>query len=198
MAQPQSPGLGPLANIAFVMITINVANKLKLMDEENVNIVRAIYAASQIITLAVLFFVRTKINSKNDETTLTYTPPKQFGAPEPEPVTTTNHKYDLAELSKSFNQTLIQVGILGFLHVKFGYIQPLLLQAVLPLKNLFSSPLVQIYVLGKDDKAQGLKRPWIAPSPFAGLTPPAAQETTPEPTEDTTDKKDKKDTKKDK
>jgi hypothetical protein len=77
-------------------------------------------------------------------------------------------EHDTAELKQLFQQTAISIAILAFLHVKFGYVQPLILQSLFPFKNLFSSPLAKIHLLGRKDVNE-LKRPWPKPNPFGYL-----------------------------
>lgn len=64
----------------------------------------------------------------------------------------------------------MSVGILALLHFKWDFVQPLVLQAVLPWKNLLTAPVIAVNLFGK--KAAGdLQRPWKAPSAFPGLSP---------------------------
>ena len=61
---------------------------------------------------------------------------------------------------------LLSFAIIGFLHWKWGVIQPLLLQSIMPLKNIiFDSQLFQIHLFNK--AASGtLQRPWKVENPF--------------------------------
>jgi hypothetical protein len=81
----------------------------------------------------------------------------------------TVQEYDIARVKEFVKQSLISVCILLFLHYKYEFIQPLLIQAILPLKSAFSLPIFQIHLFRKS--AEGpLKRPFKPPaSPFAGL-----------------------------
>lgn len=58
--------------------------------------------------------------------------------------------------------------MMGFLHVYMKYTQPLFVQALMGLKNLYEAKPVAIYIFGR--KAEGdLKRPFKgAPSLFGG------------------------------
>lgn len=54
------------------------------------------------------------------------------------------------------------------LHFWFKFTQPLIFQSLLPWKNFFTLPVVQIRLFGF--KAEGsLARPWKAPNPFGDL-----------------------------
>lgn len=85
---------------------------------------------------------------------------------QPESKEVTICEYDIAELKKLIQQTVVGVAILGFLHFKFDFVQPLILQSIFPFKNLLSSPLAKIHIFGKSAESGELKRPWKAPSPF--------------------------------
>lgn len=74
-------------------------------------------------------------------------------------------EYDLIEVGKQIQQTLVSAGILMAIHSYFGYAQPLFLQSIMPWKNLLTLPVVRIHAFG--GKATGdLARPWKAANPF--------------------------------
>ncbi len=82
-------------------------------------------------------------------------------------VQTTVGDYDLSQVKSLFFQTVMGAAIVVFMHLKWGYLRPLLLQSVLGLKTLSAAPIVQVYVLGY--KAEGeLARPWKAGGGFGG------------------------------
>ena len=63
---------------------------------------------------------------------------------EPLPVTTTFMGYDKTMIKAQLNQLAIGFAFMCFLHLKFGYIRPLFFQTILGLKNLYSTPLIQV------------------------------------------------------
>jgi hypothetical protein len=67
---------------------------------------------------------------------------------EPKVVETTNKDYDLSQLKQLVTQTVMGVAIIAFMHFKYGYLRPLLLQSVLGFRTLYSTPLIQVWVLG--------------------------------------------------
>lgn len=90
-------------------------------------------------------------------------------------------EYDLAEVGKQIQQTLVSAGILSAIHSYFGYVQPLFLQSILPWKNLLTLPVVRVHLFGCKPVGD-LARPWKAPNPFgdfadAGKTEDTAEET---------------------
>ncbi|KAJ1958066.1 phosphate transporter (Pho88) [Linderina pennispora] len=115
------------------------------------------------------FVIKQKITQKNDTTALEYD--DTAAGSSGQRIETTNVKYDLQEVAKLQKSSLFTVVIVLFMHFKFGYIQPLILQSILPLFNFVKSPLFQVHVLGKP-ATDSLARPWVPESPFGGA--PAA------------------------
>lgn len=74
---------------------------------------------------------------------------------------TTVRDYDLQQIAKNTPGQLIGLAIMGVMHLKFGYTQPLLIQSIMPLKSLYDNPIVKIHILGKDATGD-LKRPFKA------------------------------------
>lgn len=76
--------------------------------------------------------------------------------------TQTLFEYDSAQADALRQSTLTAFAISGGLHLYFGYMPPLLLQAILSGKRLFESPLVRLYVRGEPSSNPGLQRPFKA------------------------------------
>ncbi len=74
-------------------------------------------------------------------------------------------EYDLAQFKTQLNQVLIGVGFMAFLHFKFGYIRPIIIQTVLGLKNAVGTPLFKVYLF-KKPAVGDLARPWRPANPF--------------------------------
>jgi hypothetical protein len=100
------------------------------------------------------------------------------------------YDYDMAELQKNLNQVLSGLVIMSVMHFWLKFTQPLIFQSLLPWKNFFTMPLIQIRLFGF--KAEGsLERPWKAPNPFADFMGQADAPATPVEAieEDSQDKK---------
>lgn len=83
---------------------------------------------------------------------------------------TTVRDYDLQQIAKNTPGQLIGLAIMGVMHLKFGYTQPLLIQSIMPLKSLFDNPIVKIHILGKEATGD-LERPFkAAPGLMSALT----------------------------
>jgi hypothetical protein len=88
-----------------------------------------------------------------------------FATEEPEEKTSNVYAYDSEQWASLIKGTLIQLGILGFIHYKWGAAVPLVTQLILGPTKLYSSELFKSYILGQD-----LPRPFAAPkSPFADM-----------------------------
>lgn len=73
--------------------------------------------------------------------------------------------YDLAEVAKHLNQVAMGAVFMSVLHFWFKFTQPLIFNSILPWKNFFTLPVVQIRLFGW--KAEGsLARPWKTPNPL--------------------------------
>ena len=82
-----------------------------------------------------------------------------------ETISTTYRDYDLSQIKVQLNQIVMGVGIMAFLHFKFGYVRPVVIQTVLGLKNIMNTQLFKVYVRGLPAVGD-LARPWKAPNPF--------------------------------
>ncbi|KAI9476905.1 inorganic phosphate transporter Pho88 [Coemansia mojavensis] len=162
------PGMqDQVLQLAVIFGTMHVVKRAGLESPEYAPLIRGAYAVTTAIILGLTFYLKTQIRTRNDTTALEYddpTPGSQQGR-----IVTTVAKYDLAEIAKLQKSTLFTAAIVVFMHFKFGYIQPLILQSLLPLLNLYKNPLFQIHVLGKP-ATDSLKRPWVPENPFAALT----------------------------
>jgi len=76
-------------------------------------------------------------------------------------------EYDQEQLMKLAKTTLIGLCITGVLHLKFGFVQPLLILSILTPFTLGSNPLFLIHIMGKTHKKEGdnLKRPFKEDKP---------------------------------
>jgi len=63
------------------------------------------------------------------------------------------------------------IAMMGVMHLYFKYTQPLFIQSLMTLKNVYDAKLVQIYVVGKEAK-DDLQRPFKTASMFGGKNPP--------------------------
>ncbi|KAF8583732.1 inorganic phosphate transporter [Ramaria rubella] len=156
-------------NLIISLGAMQVARKIPFEDPDVLNYVRIGYAATQFITLAIYFYTSYKIKAKNDMTVLKYV--EQANPMSPDSgglVTTTYRDYDLSEVSKLLKGVYMGLGMMVFLHVYLKYTQPLFVQALMGLKNLYEAKPVAIHIFGR--KAEGdLKRPFKgAPSMFGG------------------------------
>ncbi|CAG8531196.1 17268_t:CDS:2 [Rhizophagus irregularis] len=135
-----------VSNLLLVLGIVQVARRLDLDNPE------------------VLIYVRI------DLTALKYVEPaKPFTNEQPKLVETSNRDYDLSKVQELLKQTLIGVVIMLVLHFYWNFTQPLFIQSIIPLKNLYYNKIVQIHLLGKPAEGD-LKRPFKEASPFGQLS----------------------------
>ncbi|KAJ2756735.1 phosphate transporter (Pho88) [Coemansia aciculifera] len=161
-----------LLQMAVIFGTMHIVKRAGLEDPEYAMLIRSTYAVATALMIAFTFYLKSLIQKKNDTTALEYNDPApgNQGAPR---IETTVCRYDLAEIAKLQKSSMFTIAIVAFMHFKFGYIQPLILQTLLPMLNLYKSQLFQIHILGKP-AVDSLKRPWTPENPFAALTGGAA------------------------
>ncbi|KAJ1981562.1 phosphate transporter (Pho88) [Dimargaris xerosporica] len=180
---------GQLSNMALVLGLVQLAKHLDLEAPERIGYIRLGFAVANLCIFAMCLYLRRVIQQTNDQTPLKYNEPAGLGNPEPKVVETTNRDYDLQEVKKQINSTLMTMALLGFLHYKWGFVQPLFLQSILPLKTFFTSNLVQVHAY-KQAAVDRLQRPWRPENPFEKLAagnarvtdavPPAADQSSSE------------------
>jgi hypothetical protein len=81
-------------------------------------------------------------------------------------VNTTNMEYDIAEVKKQLKQGFTGLAMVAFLHLKFGYVQPLLIQSVLGFKTFFMTKEARIHFFNGKTTSGELRRPFRIESPF--------------------------------
>ncbi|PIA12825.1 hypothetical protein COEREDRAFT_35454, partial [Coemansia reversa NRRL 1564] len=149
--------------LAVIFGTMHLVKKVGLEDPEYALVIRGFYAVTTMVILGLTQYLKNQIQKQNDTTALEYDDPSSSS--QQTRIVTTVSKYDLGEIAKLQKSTLFTAAIVVFMHFKFGYIQPLILQSLLPMLNLYKNPLFQIHILGKP-AIDSLKRPWIPENPF--------------------------------
>lgn len=75
-------------------------------------------------------------------------------------VSTTNMEYDIEDVKKQLKQGFTGLAIVAFLHLKFGYVQPLIIQSVLGFKTFFMTKESRIHLFNGKTTTGELKRPF--------------------------------------
>ncbi|KAJ3083575.1 hypothetical protein BCR33DRAFT_722317 [Rhizoclosmatium globosum] len=155
-----SKSLAPFINIALVLGINQLATRFDLERTEFIPYIRAAYFTVQLLTLTIAYYIKNKIEEKNDKTALIYTEAKSMFDPKNvETITTTVKEYDAKKADETMQQTVLAVVMMGIMHFQFGFIRPLLLQAIMGLRNVYTTPLFELYILGKPATG-ALARPW--------------------------------------
>ncbi|TCD61821.1 hypothetical protein EIP91_007866 [Steccherinum ochraceum] len=154
------------SNLVISLGAMQLARKIPFDDPVTLNYVRIGYVVVQVLVLGVYFFVSQKVKSKNDQTVLKYVEAPSPMSSEPgQLVTITVKDYDLQETSKAIRGVYMGLAMMVFLHGYMKYTQPLFIQALMGLKNLYDAKIVSIHLLGKPAEGD-LKRPFVAPALF--------------------------------
>jgi len=165
---------GAVTNLAISLGAMQLARKIPFEDPEVLNYARIGYVATQLIMLAIYFYVSLIVKKKNDQTVLKYVEPPSPMSQDQEGklVTTTVRDYDLSEVSKLLRSVYMGIAMMGFLHGYMKFTQPLFIQSLMGLKGLYDAKPIMIHILGKPAEGD-LKRPFkAAPGMFgAGASP---------------------------
>ncbi|KAI1374789.1 inorganic phosphate transport PHO88 [Hypoxylon crocopeplum] len=157
-----------VVNVVIILGMMQVSKRIPFEDPDVLNLVRALYIASNVIIAGIYVYVQLQINKKKDLTTLKYVEPAPMGsAEEGKLVTTTVHAYDSQQIKNSFRSQLMGVGMMGFMHLYMKYTNPLLIQSIIPLKSAVESNLVKIHLYGWPASGD-LKRPFKQPAGLMG------------------------------
>jgi len=128
--------------------------------------VRAAFAVMQVFLLSTLYWTYRKIMQMDPNAKKIDVPAvKQMGQEIKPAMQQTPQEYDLSKLGEQIQQMVIGFLVLGFIHYKWGYVLPLVLQTVTTPMQVLDSPLVKIHVGGRESKGD-LKRPFPPPNPF--------------------------------
>jgi len=93
--------------------------------------------------------------------------PQPFSQEQPPLITTTVQDYDTTQLKSGVKSAVMGIAMMGVMHLYFGYTQPLLVQSIMPIKNVIESKVAQVHLRGKPAVGD-LKRPWKTGGLFAG------------------------------
>ena len=156
-----------VSNLVLMLVMMQVSRTLNLEDPTILMYVRIGYVSCQLIALAVYLIVRSKINAKNDLTTLKYVEPANpfGGEAEPKAVVTTVKEYDLKQVDSQIKSIFTGVAMMGFMHIYMKYTNPLLMQSISAVKSALESNIVKIHLFGSPASGD-LKRPFKAAPGF--------------------------------
>lgn len=172
-------------NIIIILGMMQVSKRIPFDDPDVLNMVRALYVASNVIIAGIYIYVQLQINKKkgmpislvtystksctnpilpSDLTTLKYVEPAPMGSSEEgKLVTTTVHAYDSQQIKNSFRSQFMGIAMMSFMHLYMKYTNPLLIQSIIPFKGALESNLVKIHLFGKPASGD-LKRPFKQPA----------------------------------
>ncbi|KAI8641042.1 inorganic phosphate transporter Pho88 [Parasitella parasitica] len=75
-------------------------------------------------------------------------------------------EYDIADVKKQLKQGFTSIAIVAFLHLKFGYVQPLLIQSIMGFKTFFITKEARIHFFNGTTSRGELRRPFRIEAPF--------------------------------
>lgn len=168
---PEPPNMyAPLLNMAFLIGLNQVVKYFNLTSAAYNVYIRTIFAVAQATILTILLLISNRIGSINYRDTVeVIEPAPAFSGEPPKRKQMTAAEYDKAELSKQIRSFAFQVLISAGIHYYFKSSHILIINSVIPLKTLLTSPLFKIYFMGNLAKG-ALSRPFReAPSVLTEL-----------------------------
>ncbi|KAL3233796.1 SRP-independent targeting protein 3 [Nakaseomyces bracarensis] len=172
-----------VSNIIIMLVMMQVSRRIDMEDPTNILYIRIAYCTSMVLSFLIYQYARSKIVAKNDLTTMKYVEPTspfsgealEKNQKEKFNVTTVKD-YDLKEIDGAIKSIYTGVMMMGFMHFYMGYVNPLFMQSISPIKSALEHNEVKIHVFNKPATGD-LKRPFKAASLFGGFgQQPAAQE----------------------
>lgn len=153
-----------ISSILFVFAIVHATKHIDLKNQDNIFWIRFVYFFSQFLLYALAIYVRYRIKRISDKTKIQVTEKQNPLSSEPPKVTEmTIMEYDLKLVQEFIRQTTISLCILLFMHYKWEFIQPLIIQSILPLKAAIFLPIFQIHLLRRPAEGD-LKRPFKPPT----------------------------------
>eukprot|EP00040_Diaphanoeca_grandis_P039449 m.259074 g.259074 ORF g.259074 m.259074 type:complete len:179 (-) comp37552_c0_seq1:83-619(-) len=138
---------------------------------------RCAFCSSLASAFLMLFisYLRIKARLGGDKrTVIVKTAPATGEPPVEEKISYEEH--DLRAFQKALQQQMVIVCLMAFMHLKYAYVRPLVVQTVVMPLTFLRSNLGKVYILGESPDSIDLKRPWSAPTnPFEAMLQPAAE-----------------------
>ncbi|KAI9361409.1 inorganic phosphate transporter Pho88 [Pilaira anomala] len=165
----------PMFNMGFLLVSMQLAKKIDWEDPNVLTLARIGYFSAQLLVVAMAYGLIVLIKKKNDTTVLTYNAPNKpslTGATDgaaPATVTTTIRDYDVDQVKQFIQSTVTSILIISVMHFQFKFTQPLLMQSIMPVKNLLTHKEALIHLWG-DAPEGNLARPFVAENPLSAIT----------------------------
>lgn len=142
-----------IGSTIVMMIIFQISRFIDQKDPKTINILRVFYLTSQIATLLVYYTIQKIVEKKEDKRMVDVKKAKFFMSPEEQEVERISVKdYDLREIRTQMKSIVTGVVLLFFLHFKFGFVQPLFVQAISPIRAVLISPLTMIHLYGLNER----------------------------------------------
>lgn len=158
-----------------MLVMMQASRRIDMEDPTNILYIRIAYCTAMAVSFLIYQYARAKIVAKNDLTTMKYVEPTSpFSSEALEKNqkekfnVTTVKDYDLKEIDSAIKSIYTGMMMMGFMHLYMGYVNPLFMQIISPVKSALEHNEVKIHVFGKAATGD-LKRPFKAQSMFGGL-----------------------------
>lgn len=149
---------------------IFLVQKVDLQELGYINYTRAAFLTAQIFSFSLMLIIYKRIDQMESGGPTIHVPEvKQFGQEIKPKMTVPHQEYDFMKWKEQLQHMVIGCCVLAFIHGKWGYILPLVLQTIQAPWQALESPLFQIHIRKKAAVGE-LKRPFPSPNPFGLLS----------------------------
>ncbi|ELA41797.1 uncharacterized protein VICG_01149 [Vittaforma corneae ATCC 50505] len=147
------PAAEQFLGIIFTLAVVQMIKKPFMSDPLVVKAIRIAFFVSAVIQLLIAYYIKRKIGKTNSQKKFKYKPEASLLNVSENPdqeIEITYSEYDSNEATKMLRSIAFQTVLYTALAFKFKNTQPMLLQTLNLLKNMFLSPLYRAYLYGME------------------------------------------------
>lgn len=145
------PAAEQFVGIIFTLLVVQMIKKPFMSDPKIITLVRVGFLVSAVIQILIAYYIKRKIAQSNSQKKFKYKPEASILNVSENPdqeIEITYSEYDNNEVTKMLRSVVFQTVLYSILALKFKNTQPMLLQTLNLVKNLFLSPLYRAYLYG--------------------------------------------------
>ena len=154
--------LGGAMRQLIMLPVLWTCNKIDFTQDQNVTILRAVFATAMICGYLALTFCISKVKRRNDGDRVADPGTSMYlkDADKAADGSVSVRTYDNAKLQEAKMQFVMSGAISCFVHLQWGYTQPLVIMSIMQPLQLLDNKAVQVHLRGKS--GPGYERPWKA------------------------------------
>lgn len=140
--------LDEVSNITISILVMQLLKRFGELQKATIWKLRIAFILSQVVQGVSLFIVARKLKRSNDQRKVKVPKQEQPASGEEEEEEITYQEYDTREFRRTCKSMAIQLVISVFCHIKWGIIQPFIIQSIGTVKSFFLKPLFMAHLRG--------------------------------------------------